>query len=62
MIIHWLPSLSISYICTVGGLEIEWLKSINISGPESDSDLILFSVALCVLHLNLLKIAAWSDD
>ena len=42
---------------TVGGLEIEPLKSINISGPRSNSALI-FSVAPCVLHLNLLKIAA----
>ena len=43
------------FLTTMGGLEIERLKSINISGPESDSDLILFSVASCFLHLNLLK-------
>ena len=41
---------------TVGGLEIDRLKSINISGPRCDSA--FFSVAPCVLHSNFLKIAA----
>ena len=37
-------------------------KNTYISGPRSDSALILFFLALCVFHLNLLKIAAWSDE
>ena len=37
----------------MGGLEIEPLKSINISGPRRDSAQSFFSVAPCVLHLNL---------
>jgi len=43
---------------TVGGLEIGRLKSTNISGPQSDSALLFFSVAPYALHLNLLKRAS----